>query len=265
MTGKYSCLICGGGELRAGPDAQYFKCVECKSEVAKSLTPRPASEYELIEWYGPRWEFNLVAGQIAEGVSIIEIGCGEGFFSKALTQRKIRYQGVDFNSQAIETAKKTAARSGVDFYTCLDEASSSADVLCAFHVIEHLPSLRQTLTELIDKYEVKAIFASVPNPVRATVRASMREEWDNPPHHLYRFSEKGMRKLFEDLGFERTVFAYEPLRDEEIFAIANAKIPDWLPHKRKLLRLIQSLTGKIPPHRRPGWGQAMLMGFRKRA
>lgn len=265
MTRNSLCPICGSGALRAGPDIQYFQCVNCKSEVAKSLTPRPASEYELIEWYGPRWEFDFVARQIAEGASIIEIGCGEGFFSKALGQKKIRYQGVDFNSKAIETAKMNAARSGVDFYTRQDDASSSADVLCAFHVIEHLPSLRQTLAELIVKYQVKTIYASAPNPVRATVRASLREEWDNPPHHLYRFSEKGMRKLFEDLGFERTVLAYEPLRDEEIFAIANAKIPNWLPHKRKLLRLIPRLAGKIPAHRRPGWGQAMLMGFAKRA
>lgn len=259
------CPICESGALHAGPDIQYFQCVNCESEVAKSLTPRPASEYELIEWYGPRWEFDLVAQQIAEGTSIIEIGCGEGFFSKALNHKNIRYQGIDFNLQAIETAKRTAARSGINFYTCQDDALGSAEVLCAFHVIEHLPSLRQTLVELITKYQVKTIYVSVPNPVRATVRASLREAWDNPPHHLYRFSEKGMRKLFEDLGFERTMLAYEPLRDEEIFTVANAKIPNWLPHRRKLLRLIPSLADRIPSHRRPGWGQAMLMGFVKRA
>lgn len=265
MTPHHLCPVCENGALRSEADINYLRCTACKSEVAKSLVPRPASEYKLIEWYGHRWEFDLASRQIAEGDSIIEIGCSEGFFSKTLHQKRIRHQGVDFNSQAIDIAKKTASQNGFYFHTNQDDASYCADILCAFHVIEHLPSLRQTLGELIAKYQVQAIYTTVPSPIRATVQASLREEWDHPPHHLYRFSETGLQKLFEDLGFERTMLAYEPLRDEEIFAITRARIPNWLPHKTKLLNLIRGLAHRVPPHRRPKWGQAMLMGFETRA
>lgn len=258
-----TCPVCSTGQLLAGADKQYWRCNHCGTEVARCLTPRPAEEYDLIEWYGHRWEFDLVAAAIPDGSRVLELGCGEGYFCKALLSKSVTYQGVDFNKEAILSAQAKIHKAGTTFLSRLEDAIAPSDTLCAFHVIEHIAQPQTVLRELIHKHQISKMYISVPSPIRATVRAAVREHWDHPPHHLYRFSERGLREMMERLGFRRTMTAFEPLRCEEVSAIAQARLPSWLPRRQACTQTLTRWLGRIPASQRPRLGQAMLMSFEK--
>lgn len=258
------CPVCAKGPLMPGSDPTYWRCGHCRTEVACNLNPRPAVEYQSIEWYGHRWEFDLVASAIPHGSRILEIGCGEGHFARALHNKSVFYQGVDFNDKALRAAAASVHREDFDFLPTLDAAHPPSDILCAFHVIEHIPRPSEALHSLLQQHQVRKVFMSVPNPGRATVKASARESWDYPPHHLYRFSEQGLQEMMESLGFEKCSAAFEPLRGEELAAIAQARIPAWLPHRTKCIRALERALHRIPATKRPRLGQAMLLSFERR-
>lgn len=258
------CPVCARGQLLPSPDLLYWQCDRCNTEVARDLNPRPAADYHAVEWYGHRWEFDLVSAAIPEGSRILELGCGEGYFASALRGKRVSYQGVDFNEKALRVAASRALRDGFDFAATLDTTRSPSDILCAFHVVEHIPQPREVLRSLLHEHQISTVFMSVPSPKRATVKASVREEWDYPPHHLYRFSEQGLEEMMDALGFRKCLAAFEPLRGGELAAIARAYIPSWLPHRGKGIRALERVLDRIPTAKRPRLGQAMLLGFEKR-
>lgn len=256
-----TCPICHIGTLIEGQEQEYLLCTHCKTEVAVNMAPRPASDYEVVEWYGPRWEFDVVAGFIKDGNRVLELGCGEGHFSRTILDKDIQYQGVDFNCAAIMTAKNQVNQTSHRYLTDLERASTPSDTLCAFHVMEHIPEPIHFLRDLLNKNQINRIFFSVPNPHRATVRMALREKWDYPPHHLYRFSESGLREMMRTLGFKVILVACEPMRNDEFMEIAEHRIPQWMPHRRATIGALHRCFSKIPQKYRPRLGQAMLMAF----
>ncbi len=256
-----TCPICHIGTLIEGLDPEYLLCNHCQTEIAINMEPRPAADYEVVEWYGSRWEFDIVASLIKDGNRVLELGCGEGHFSRKILEKNIQYQGVDFNCAAIMTARSQVDQSSHKYLTNLELASTPSDTLCAFHVIEHIPEPINFLRELLKKNQIKRIFFSVPNPNRATVRMDLREKWDYPPHHLYRFTESGLREMMRTLGFKEIFTDCEPMRNDEFMEIAEHRTPKWIPSRMKIIRSLHRWFSKIPHKYRPRLGQAMLMAF----
>lgn len=159
------------------------------------------------------------------------------------------------------TAKNQVDQESHNYMSDLDLAKTPSDTLCAFHVIEHIPEPINFLRALLNKNQINRIFFSVPNPYRATVRMALREKWDYPPHHLYRFSESGLREMMRTLGFKTILVECEPMRNDEFKEIAEHRMPHWMPHRAKLIDSLHRWFSKTPQRWRPRLGQAMLMAF----
>jgi len=207
MRGELKCPVCGAS-CRAGDGirpADFIWCIGCGSSFVMPRAEAPGSHYESFgEFYGWRWEFSECLRDLSElGVrgTLLEVGAGRGDFLQRLP-RQLRGVGVDVNPAAVKAGRSTGLdiRLGKLDHLC-SEFRGRCDALAVFHVLEHLAYPAEFLS-LASEFLTPGgvIVASVPNPNR-TVAKVLAEPWDTPPHHVTRFSTRGLRRLLEQAGF----------------------------------------------------------------
>lgn len=78
----------------------------------------------------------------ASGERVLDIGCGSGVVSDALRTHGASVIAVDGNSKAIDYARRTFGREGIQFHHCqvedLPAPANSIDRSYCFEVVEHL-------------------------------------------------------------------------------------------------------------------------------
>jgi 2-polyprenyl-3-methyl-5-hydroxy-6-metoxy-1,4-benzoquinol methylase len=165
-------------------------------------------------------EKGAVAGTSA---TILEVGCGVGYFARILARRGHRVTGIDISPRKIEKAVHAAGREGLDELQLahraadirlLDEdreldawlaeragqgASGRFEVVLAADVLEHVPeeprrTLRSLRSRLIPRSEGVGeggrLIASVPS------RLCVKD-----PGHVWRFLPEDWAKIFQESGF----------------------------------------------------------------
>ncbi len=134
-------------------------------------------------------------------ITVLDMGCFNGFFVKKLEELGYNSYGVDFNNKAIEY--------GISEYGLKDRISTmdlkeltaekkTYDVITAFEVLEHVASPRDFLNSLNPLIKSNGfIIVSVPNN-----NMLWRPPLDYPPHHLSRFNPRALAILLENTGFK---------------------------------------------------------------
>jgi SAM-dependent methyltransferase len=192
-----------------------YECAACGSSFAMPREPAPADHYvEEGEYYGWRWEFDRCLSDLeayVDGGTLLEIGCGEGSFLARLPAR-FSPLGVDLNPKAVATARFRGLRAIVGEIGEVQERIEPGSVAAAamFHVLEHMAEpldAASAVAQLLG--EGGWLFLSVPNPDRAAAEL-VREAWDQPPHHLTRFTRRGLVTLLDAAGFAEVRCESEP-------------------------------------------------------
>ncbi|HZS08586.1 MAG TPA: class I SAM-dependent methyltransferase [Blastocatellia bacterium] len=181
------------------------------AEEMRRLAAR-ARELELVEpeveELETHWRKITAAERLADlrrfigGGKLLEIGCSTGELLAAVPA-SFRVTGVE----ADEAASSVARSRDLD---CLSGTLFDAefrdqefDVVVMYHVIEHLPSPRQTLRELNRILRPGGWLVvetpNIANPWVSVLGARWRQFI---PDHLYFFSPETIRKLCGDSGFE---------------------------------------------------------------
>jgi 2-polyprenyl-3-methyl-5-hydroxy-6-metoxy-1,4-benzoquinol methylase len=95
-------------------------------------------------------ELNKIVSATTDGMSVLDVGCGNGRLLESFVGKKINYLGVDASSNLIELAKKNYPDH--KFLVCdilnLDNLKSQNDLVCSIAVIHHLPSFELRLAAL---------------------------------------------------------------------------------------------------------------------
>lgn len=104
-----------------------------------------------------RLEF-ITAQLSLQGQKVVDIGCGGGILTEAITKRGAQVTGIDKSNALIEVAKKHAEENQLAIEYTLTEAESFAkkhsqsyDVVCCMELLEHVPnpcSLVQACSDL---------------------------------------------------------------------------------------------------------------------
>lgn len=203
------CLNDVSGTFRLKPCAgQAYKVCECGACLSSFSDPmlRASSEsYVGAEFYGWRKEFDWFLedlGLVPGGGAVLELGCGEGLLLGKI--RGFDAEGVDFNGAAVERACKKGLKAyeapAEEFLPERQDGKYSA--IAAFHLLEHSEDPAGLLKLLHGALsENGCLFLSVPNPARVMFHEALREAWDYPPHHLVRFSARGLELLLCRCGF----------------------------------------------------------------
>jgi SAM-dependent methyltransferase len=138
--------------------------------------------------------------------SLLDVGCGGGELLRAATARGWRAAGAEPMAQAAQLARSRAPaadiRVGLSSEVGFEERSF--DVVCAFHVLEHMPDARAFLGELA-RFARPGGLVVVETPNYASLlRRRHGANWIHlrPLEHLAHFTPQTMRGAFAGAGVD---------------------------------------------------------------
>jgi SAM-dependent methyltransferase len=157
-----------------------------------------------------KWDFKQALSDAEGCASLMELGCGPGYFLSRAKAMVPRVSGLEYNKPAAQRARAA----GFDVYDAIDDLAAlegSFDAAFSFHVLEHVSDPIGFLGRMAALVKPGGrIGISVPNqegPIRFMDPCVM----NMPPHHATRWSLRSLSALAEKVGLEVQRVAYEPL------------------------------------------------------
>jgi 2-polyprenyl-3-methyl-5-hydroxy-6-metoxy-1,4-benzoquinol methylase len=137
---------------------------------------------------------------IAPG-SLLDFGCGTGEFLKTAQQRGWKINGIEPSANARKKAEELTLNS---IYESLEKfPATKVSAITAWHVLEHVPNLKETLKELSSLLLPQGVLIlAVPN-YQAPDSEKYKDLWAgyDVPRHLWHFSKTSMTKLLTENNF----------------------------------------------------------------
>jgi SAM-dependent methyltransferase len=141
---------------------------------------------------------------------LLDVGCGKGYFVDFCSRQGIQAQGIDLSASAIEYAK--ANHQGEYYCGKLEQASELGfedpdqlfDTMTMWATIEHVSDPASLLRAAMSRLNVGGMLhldTGIGNDWMDRWLPG-NVQWYDPPQHLFVFSEQGMRRLCEDVGFK---------------------------------------------------------------
>ena len=181
---------------------------ECKKSGLKFFHPMITGDekfYQTLQKYP--WYYQdeksewLFTKEYTKNKSIVEIGCGEGKFSKFAEASE--YVGLELNGNAA----KVAVAEGLDVRRELSSAhvqerSGYYDVVCSFQVLEHVEDINSFVNDSVSLCRPGGlVIFSVPND-DGFVGLVSNNFLNMPPHHVSRWSYKALEYLSDEFEMD---------------------------------------------------------------
>jgi SAM-dependent methyltransferase len=184
---------------------------------------------------------DAILGRVARHVpsgSLLDIGCAGGYFLAAANKRGYAGLGIELNPRMAEHARKTF---GLDVLqgsfesTAIESSGRRFDVIYMGDSLEHLPDPRAALARVRKVLAPGGVFV-LNGPMTlnqslftAVLRLKLilgkgRTDWyvDGPPHHLWEWDARTMRRFLVGSGFDVLEFvtSEEPGRPKKVVSDA---------------------------------------------
>lgn len=168
--------------------------------------------YQAVKNFTIKRKVKLIEPFKIKDKSILDIGCGTGDFLVACRNNGWEVQGVEPNAKAMEISSGKLSSIGdmpkrrvvfQDIQELID-MKKKYDVISMWHVLEHIYNLTEyieLLKSLLNKNGVLII--AVPN-FKSFDAHYYSEHWAayDVPRHLWHFSKKSIKILFEKVGLK---------------------------------------------------------------
>ena len=223
--------------------------------MAERTDPTKRTNHPFYCQYRAVYEY---ATQFVKAQKVLDVGCGEGYGAHLLAQNAKEVVAIDRDKQTIQRARQRYALPNLSFRVQdVSEISQLSpglfDVVCCFHVIEHLKTPVQFLTEVGTRLSsVSGVFLiSTPNR-HSPFRRATGFQW---PYHEREYTTDEFRELlltsFKDvtlytLQASPKVHQFQNIRAQhiqQIFRWDILKIRQWIP--KRLLQLSFDIGGKL--------------------
>lgn len=190
----------------------------------------------------------LVQNKIRKEHKILEVGCGLGYLTAALRRLGYQCDGIDLSDEAV----KKATRSFGDFYTNISleamREDQKYDVVISLEVIEHVSDPSAFVKSCMKKLKPGGIFVvSTPNGDPEVIKNS---SWisDPPPVHLWLFSQKSMKTIFQTIGCDSQLiptpkFSKQPQASDSFIMVNNKNPIQRILSLKKILRFLFYFSG----------------------
>lgn len=157
-------------------------------------------------------DITMAIGRSKCQFSLLDVGCGYGYFLRTCSEHGFRCLGVDISKYALHKLKNTKIVTVLaDAQSGLPLKSDSVDIVIMLEVIEHLKRPHKTLQEISRVLKSNGIlYVTTPNS-NALGRFIMRDKWYGflDETHRILFSPLSLRNFIESEGF-KVIRIYEP-------------------------------------------------------
>ncbi len=166
--------------------------------------------YQAVRKYTLIKKLRLISKFYRTG-NLLDIGCGTGEFLDTCKQASWNVIGIEPDENARKMAKENFSldvRAEEELANLKDE---SFDIITMWHVLEHVPNLKERVQELKRLLKPKGvIIIAVPNCSSLDAK-TYKEYWAayDVPRHLYHFTPADIEKLFKQ--FDLKVFNILPM------------------------------------------------------
>jgi 2-polyprenyl-3-methyl-5-hydroxy-6-metoxy-1,4-benzoquinol methylase len=221
------CILCNTTKFRVIHQKGKWRYLRCALCGLVSLHPRPTRE-ELIESYKTylpvkplkiaewKWMMQPVVDASADLIesrtrtgrgSLLDIGCGYGFFLREMKSRGWEVQGIEISKTGREYATHIL---DIDLYSepleTLSLPENSFDVVTLFYLIEHILNpldLMRTVKQILKPRGLVLLRWPHTTPiVRMLGPLASKLDLYHTPYHIYDFAPKTVQKLLSLSGFE---------------------------------------------------------------
>ena len=148
----------------------------------------------------------LASGRPGRG-ALLDVGAATGFFLELARADGWNSRGIEPSHYASRIAKKKGLAVDCGVVEELTLPDASFDVVTMWDVIEHLPDPRRSLAAVFRLLHPNGTLAvNTPDSGSLLARVlGLRWHLVVPPEHLVLFSQKSLRLLLEEAGFEVTL------------------------------------------------------------
>lgn len=236
-----------------------YRCLDSGYQFFYPFVEGDENLYQRLEcfsWYyvARKWEHDVTLKLLKQGDKVLEIGCGPGhFLSRIQSALKVKAEGIDMNSSALEKAKyaglnATAQTLKDKFYT----RKEYYDVICSFQVLEHISNVRGFLLEQLSLLKVGGkLVIAVPNN-GSFIRFSNNWSTNFPPHHIGRWDRASLVALEHFFPLKALAVHNEPLQTFSwYYDIMQERLIRSLPGS--LMKRLVRRAANLPPFRRLGY------------
>lgn len=194
---KFECTACDTGftDPMVNPGAQWYQNYEDAFGYAGSDPVLPGDRLAALE----------AARTPGKNQKLLDVGCGRGEFLVAARDLGFEVYGVDFDPRRVAAAR-AAGLNGVEngsveaFFSSRAPGAVKFEVITFFQFLEHAEDPRGFVKMLRSALaEGGTIIFDVPN--RRRFLSGVSGAVDEPPHHLTRWSARGLEKLLVEEGF----------------------------------------------------------------
>ena len=154
--------------------------------------------YHVVRYFSLRRKVKLVATFKADTATLLDVGAGTGYFTRAAKKGGWVAKGIEPNSTARGLANDKSYNSVFSEKMLNSFPTASFDVITLWHVLEHLPNLDKDIK--IFKKLLKPngrIIVAVPN-FKSYDAGHFKKFWAayDVPRHLWHFSKESIPKVF---------------------------------------------------------------------
>jgi 2-polyprenyl-3-methyl-5-hydroxy-6-metoxy-1,4-benzoquinol methylase len=153
--------------------------------------------------------YNLFKGKVVhppfqQHGKILDIGCGSGLFVKEMEEFGWDSYGVEIDKSAVEYARKTGLKVFCGELTDAHYPEQFFDVVAIRHVIEHVHSPKEVMNEIYRIMKNEGTLILVTPNIDSYEAKIFGRYWTalEVPRHLFFFSLKTIKRLFETTSFE---------------------------------------------------------------
>jgi 2-polyprenyl-3-methyl-5-hydroxy-6-metoxy-1,4-benzoquinol methylase len=154
--------------------------------------------YRTARFFTMRRKVALLNKRAPRRGKLLDYGCGTGHFLAAAKAGGWQVAGLEPNARARQEASRRVGQPiGQESLTSFE--AGSFDAITLWHVLEHVHTLNETLTQLISLLKPDGVLLiAVPN-VESLDAQHYRELWAayDVPRHLYHFAPKTMTQLLK--------------------------------------------------------------------
>jgi 2-polyprenyl-3-methyl-5-hydroxy-6-metoxy-1,4-benzoquinol methylase len=176
-------------------------------------------ELQRFNWYYPswRWEYELSKRLISEKEKVLEIGCGNGAFLELMAAHGICAEGLETNEKARVIAQaKGLWVLNTTLQVYAETYAETADVVCAFQVLEHIAHVREFLASALKSLKKGGrLLVSVPDN-GSVLRYDRFNALNLPPHHMGLWDAASLRNLAGTCGLSLLNLYYEEIEPAHI-------------------------------------------------